>query len=57
MSKFLRYMGEFLSHAGVVWRGGILPGAEAALHHVGRMLVEEEGGVLLVWGEENKEES
>lgn len=56
MSKFLRYMGEFLSHAGVVWRVEILQEAEQAFPNVGSLTFEAEEALLMEWEEKSKEE-
>ncbi len=56
MDKFLRYRGEFLSHAGVVWRVEILQEAEQALPAVGSLTFEAEEALLMEWEEKSKEE-
>ncbi|MDE7145913.1 MAG: hypothetical protein K2O30_07170 [Duncaniella sp.] len=56
MAKFLRYMGEFLSRAGVVWRVEILQDAEAAFNPVGTLDFEADEALVIEWSHAEKEE-
>lgn len=56
MSKYLRYMGEFLSHANVVWRVEILQDADSAFASVGQLTFEAEEALLIEWKNCNKED-
>lgn len=56
MSKYLRYMGEFLSHANVVWRVEILQDADSAFASVGQLTFEAEEALLIEWKNCDKED-
>lgn len=56
MSKFLRYMGEFLSHANTVWRVEILQEANSAFATVGELTFEAEEALVIEWKHADKEE-
>ena len=40
MAKYLRYMGEFLSHASIVWRVEILQYADAPFEKIGPLVFD-----------------
>lgn len=56
MSKYLRYMGEFLSRAGVVWRAEILQEADAPFERIGGLTFEAEEAVTIEWEHREKHE-
>ena len=56
MSKQLRYMGEFLSRAGVTWRVEILQEADAAYSSVGVLTFEADEALVIDWKHTDKEE-
>ena len=56
MAKYLRYMGEFLSHANTVWRVEILQEANSAFASVGQLTFEAEEALLIEWKHLDKEE-
>lgn len=56
MAKFLRYMGEFLSRAGVVWRVEILQDADAPFNPIGSLDFEADEALVIEWGHAEKEE-
>lgn len=56
MAKFLRYMGEFLSRAGVVWRVEILQDADGPFNPVGSLEFEADEALVIEWGHAEKEE-
>lgn len=55
MSKQLRYMGEFLSRAGVTWRVEILQEASAPFGSVGQLDFEAEEALVIDWKHTDKE--
>lgn len=55
MSKQLRYMGEFLSRAGVTWRVEILQEASAPFGSVGQLTFEAEEALVIDWKHTDKE--
>ncbi len=55
MSKQLRYRGEFLSRAGVVWRVDILQEADTAFAAVGELTFEGEEALIIDWKHQDKE--
>lgn len=55
MSKFLRYRGEFLSHAGARWRIDILQEAEKEFESVGNLSFEAEEPLVIDWKHTDKE--
>ena len=54
--KYLRYMGEFLSVSGVVWRAEILQEADAAFEIVGSLEFDADQPLVIEWGNKSKEE-
>ena len=54
--KYLRYSGEFLSVAGVVWRAEILQEADAAFETVGSLEFDADQPLVIEWGNKSKEE-
>lgn len=54
--KYLRYMGEFLSVSGVVWRAEILQEADAAFETVGSLDFYADQPLVIEWGNKSKEE-
>ena len=54
--KYLRYMGEFLSVSGVVWRAEILQEADAAFETVGSLEFDADQPLVIEWGNKSKEE-
>ena len=56
MSKQLRYMGEFLSRAGVAWRVEILQEAATAFGSVGQLTFEADEALVIDWKHADKEE-
>lgn len=56
MAKFLRYMGEFLSRAGVVWRVEILQDADQPFNSIGSLDFEADEALVIEWGHAEKEE-
>lgn len=55
MAKYLRYMGEFLSRAGVAWRVEILQDAEQPFATVGSLEFDANEALVIEWGETSKE--
>ena len=53
--KYLRYMGEFLSVSGVVWRAEILQESEAEFKTIGQLTFPSEAPLIIEWQRENKE--
>lgn len=49
MDKYLRYSGEFLSHANVVWRVEILQEADSAFATVGQLTFEADEALVIEW--------
>lgn len=56
MAKFLRYTGEFLSRAGVVWRVEILQEADEAFAPIGSLDFESDEALVIEWSHAEKEE-
>jgi hypothetical protein len=56
MAKHLRYMGEFLSRAGVVWRVEILQEADEAFAKIGSLDFDADDALVIEWGEGAKEQ-
>lgn len=56
MAKYLRYMGEFLSRAGVVWRVEILQDADKAFSTIGALTFEADEALVIEWSHAEKEE-
>lgn len=56
MAKYLRYMGEFLSRAGIVWRVEILQDADTPFDKIGSLTFEAEEPLLIEWDHTEKEE-
>lgn len=56
MSKQLRYMGEFLSRAGVTWRVEILQEAAQPYATVGQLTFEYKEPLVIDWKHKDKEE-
>ena len=54
--KYLRYLGEFLSVSGVVWRAEILQEADAAFETVGSLEFDADQPLVIEWGNKSKEE-
>lgn len=54
--KYLRYMGEFISVAGVVWRVEILQEADADFETVGSLKFPADEPLVIEWGNKSKEE-
>ena len=53
--KYLRYKGEFLSRAGVIWRAEILQEAQAAFSQVGALEFDADEALVIEWKREDKE--
>lgn len=56
MDKYLRYSGEFLSHANVVWRVEILQEADSAFATVGQLTFEADEALVIEWKHCDKED-
>lgn len=56
MAKYLRYMGEFLSRAGIVWRVEIMQDADAPFDKIGSLDFEADEALVIEWGHAEKEE-
>ncbi|MCM1020830.1 MAG: hypothetical protein NC403_01335 [Muribaculaceae bacterium] len=56
MAKYLRYMGEFLSRAGIVWRVEILQEADAPFDKIGSLTFEADEPLVIEWDHTEKEE-
>ena len=54
--KYLRYMGEFLSVAGTVWRAEIMQEADAAFDTVGVLEFDADQPLVIEWLNKSKEE-
>lgn len=54
--KYLRYMGEFVSVAGVVWRAEILQEADAEFSTIGSLEFDADEPLVIEWGNKSKEE-
>lgn len=54
--KYLRYMGEFVSVSGVVWRVEILQEADAAFDTIGSLEFPADEPLVIEWGNKSKEE-
>ena len=54
--KYLRYMGEFLSVAGTVWRAEIMQEADAAFDTVGVLEFDADQPLVIEWPNKSKEE-
>ncbi|MDE6479273.1 MAG: hypothetical protein K2L45_03310 [Muribaculaceae bacterium] len=54
MAKYLRYSGEFISRAGILWRIEILQDAEEAFPEVGELTFEADSPLLIEWSREEK---
>ncbi|MDE6632551.1 MAG: hypothetical protein K2K23_06095, partial [Muribaculaceae bacterium] len=54
MAKYLRYSGEFISRAGILWRIEILQDAEEAFPEVGKLTFEADSPLLIEWSREEK---
>lgn len=52
----LRYMGEFLSRAGITWRVEILQQADAAFENVGSLEFDADEPLVIEWENKSKEE-
>lgn len=57
MTKFLRYMGEFMSRAGVLWRVEILQDADRAFEEVGDLTFEADDPLLIEWALTEKQDA
>ena len=57
MTKYLRYSGEFISRAGILWRIEILQDAEEAFPEVGELTFEADSPLLIEWSREEKHTS
>lgn len=55
MSKQLRYRGEFLSRAGIVWRVDILQESPAPYNSIGELTFEREEALVIDWKHQDKE--
>lgn len=55
MAKYLRYMGEFLSRAGVVWRVEILQESAQPFEKIGSLTFEADEALVIEWGHVDKE--
>ena len=55
MAKQLRYMGEFLSRAGVTWHVEILQEADEAFASVGSLDFEADEALVIEWNRSDKE--
>ena len=56
MAKYLRYAGEFLSHAGITWRVEILQEADQPFASVGVLTFEADEPLVIEWKKTDKEE-
>lgn len=56
MAKFLRYKGEFLSRAGIVWRVEILQDADVPFEKIGSLIFEADDPLVIEWSHTGKEE-
>lgn len=56
MAKYLRYSGEFLSRASVVWRVDIQQEAEQAFASIGQLTFEADQPLVIEWKQTDKEE-
>ena len=56
MAKYLRYMGEFLSHAGITWRVEILQEADSAFASIGSLTFEADQPLVIEWKNTSKED-
>lgn len=56
MAKHLRYMGEFLSRAGIAWRVEILQDADAPFDKIGSLTFEADESLVIEWDHTEKEE-
>lgn len=56
MAKYLRYMGEFLSRAGIVWRVEILQDANTPFDKIGSLTFEADEPLVIEWDHTEKEE-
>lgn len=56
MAKYIRYKGEFLSRAGVVWRVEILQEADSAFGTIGDLTFDAEEALVIEWSTKAKEE-
>ena len=54
--KYLRYMGEFVSVAGVIWRVEILQEANAEFDVIGSLTFSADEPLVIEWGDKSKEE-
>lgn len=54
--KYLRYMGEFVSVAGVIWRVEILQEADTAFDVIGSLEFPADESLVIEWGNKSKEE-
>ena len=54
--KYLRYTGEFVSVAGVVWRVEILQEADAEFATIGSLEFPADEPLVIEWGNKSKEE-
>ena len=52
--KYLRYMGEFLSVAGVVWRAEIMLEADAESETIGALEFDSDQPQVIEWSHKNK---
>ena len=57
MAKYLRYMGEFLSHASIVWRVEILQYADAPFEKIGPLVFDADEALVIEWNHAEKEEA
>lgn len=56
MAKYLRYMGEFVSVAGVIWRAEIMQEADSAFSTIGSLDFDADQPLTIEWGNKSKEE-
>lgn len=54
--KYLRYIGEFLSVSGVVWRAEILQEADTAFENISSLEFDADEPLVIEWGNKSKEE-
>lgn len=54
--RFLRYMGEFFSRAGIVWRVEILQAAEQPFSEIGSLTFEADEALVIEWSHSEKEQ-
>lgn len=54
--KHLRYMGEFVSVAGIIWRVEILQEADADFEVIGSLAFPADEPLVIEWGNKSKEE-